>query len=341
MKCMFKKGLTTSLFVLLCFTLVSLLAADVLFYYKLHNDQEAMSVAFQKKIVDLRENLNATEQRVLNSIATEKTFSAEQRLSLEKKTDDAFTKLGAEFNLETSLLRQDLGNKITSVSTSVENVRTQTAAELEGISSVVDDLEDLNEELQGKVSDLDLKSADFADIIDDVVRSVVSVKTNLGQGSGVFFRSNGYIMTNKHVIDGGAYVQAVDFDGVTHTATVVSVSSTADLAILKIDVTGVESLSFASMGNVGVSDRVIAVGNPLGLSFTVTEGIVSALERQVDSTGIGYVQTDVPINPGNSGGPLVNVDKKVVGINTLGVIGYDGLGFAIPADVVSAFANSV
>jgi S1-C subfamily serine protease len=148
-------------------------------------------------------------------------------------------------------------------------------------------------------------------------------------------------MTNKHVIDGGAYVQAVDFDGVTHTATVVSVSSTADLAILKIDVTGVESLSFASMGNVGVSDRVIAVGNPLGLSFTVTEGIVSALERQVDSTGIGYVQTDVPINPGNSGGPLVNVDKKVVGINTLGVIGYDGLGFAIPADVVSAFANSV
>ena len=338
---MLKRGLTTSLFVLLCFTLVALLAADVLFYYKLHNDQEAMSVAFQKKIVDLRDRLNETEQELLDKIQEERTYHTEQRLSLEQKTDDTFKKLDAELDLETSLLRQDLDSQITSVSSNIENVRAQTQAELDGISNVVDDLEDLNEELQGRVSDLDLKSADFTDIIDDVVKSVVSVKTNLGQGSGVFFRSNGYIMTNKHVIDGSAYVQAVDFDGVTHTATVVSTSSTADLAILKIDVTGVKSLSFASMGNIGVSDRVIAVGNPLGLSFTVTEGIVSALNRHVDSTGIGYVQTDVPINPGNSGGPLVSVNKKIVGINTLGVIGSDGLGFAIPADVVSSFANSV
>ena len=84
---------------------------------------------------------------------------------------------------------------------------------------------------------------------------------------------------------------------------------------------------------------MIAIGNPLGLSFTVTEGIVSAKGRFIDDTGVGYIQTDVSINPGNSGGPLVNAAKNIVGINTFKITQTEGLGFAIPSNVAESIAK--
>ena len=127
----------------------------------------------------------------------------------------------------------------------------------------------------------------------------------------------------------------MDSKGNSFPATIVGTATSIDLAVLKIDAT-VPFLTFANDADVKVGEKVIAVGSPLGLSFSVTQGIISAVNRKIDGTGIGYVQTDVSINPGNSGGPLVNNQKKIIGINTLKISDTEGLGFAIPASVAKS-----
>ena len=177
-------------------------------------------------------------------------------------------------------------------------------------------------------------------IIDDVVKAVVSVQTDVGQGSGVFYSADGLLLTNRHVIDGANAVAVVDHKGNRYPVSLAAIANNADLAVLKVksDKT-FKYLRFASDADVG--ERVIAVGNPLGLSFTVTEGIVSAVDRVIDDTGIGYIQTDVSINPGNSGGPLVNAKKRIVGINTLKMKDSEGIGMAIPYDLVDEFVDEI
>jgi putative serine protease PepD len=197
--------------------------------------------------------------------------------------------------------------------------------------------------------------ANASDTKGDLVRSVyaaaspsvVSVRTGTGSGTGFLVDSDGTIVTNAHVVGDNSQVQ-VRFDdkGEFHDAQVLSVDGSTDLAALKVDAraaAGVRPLKLADSSSVQVGDTAVAIGYPLGLDRTATAGIVSGLERQIQSPN-GFsidkvIQTDAPINPGNSGGPLLNASGEVIGVNSQiatagGGEGSVGIGFAIPANTV-------
>ncbi len=178
-----------------------------------------------------------------------------------------------------------------------------------------------------------------------------------GTGSGVVIRTEGYVLTNNHVVasavDGGS-VHVTLADGRTLAATIVGTDPSADLAVLKVEgVSGLTAPTFAKSDDLKVGQSVLAVGAPLGLANTVTQGIVSTLHRPV-RTGessnaqavIDAVQTDAAINPGNSGGALVDLAGRVVGINTAiatagGTSGNIGVGFAIPSETATKIADQI
>ncbi|MFN3619124.1 trypsin-like peptidase domain-containing protein [Sphingorhabdus sp.] len=162
-------------------------------------------------------------------------------------------------------------------------------------------------------------------------------------GSGFLISSDGYIVTNNHVVAGGPAGDAVDrvtvtlFDGKEYQAEIVGRDPSSDIALLKIRATGLPFVKMADSKQSRVGDWVIAIGNPLGLGNTVTAGIISALQRNIGAGGAydRFIQTDTAINPGNSGGPLFNLKGEVVGINNrlISPVGANiGVGFAIPAE---------
>src|SRR4051794_16099434 len=173
-------------------------------------------------------------------------------------------------------------------------------------------------------------------------------QTGVATGSGFVVSSDGYVVTNAHVVEGASAVKVKVGDGKTESAKVVGEDASSDLALLKIDASGLKPLTLADSSNVQVGDPVDAIGNPFGLDRTLTAGIVSALQRQISSPN-GYsindvIQTDAAINPGNSGGPLFNSAGQVIGVNSQiestgssssgGEAGNVGIGFAIPSNTV-------
>ncbi len=179
-----------------------------------------------------------------------------------------------------------------------------------------------------------------------------------GIGAGVVLSSDGYIVTNAHVVQGARKIRvrlqgldkqtAAQIAATPHgpiEAKLVGMDSLSDLAVLKIDVTGLPTLQLADSNDLKQGQVVFAFGSPMGLENSVSMGVVSATARQIDPDKPEiYIQTDAPINPGNSGGPLVDVDGHVVGINTFILSesgGNEGLGFAIPSDVVRSVYDQI
>jgi Do/DeqQ family serine protease len=178
----------------------------------------------------------------------------------------------------------------------------------------------------------------FGDRFDDVPRTPRSFRQE-GLGSGVIVSSDGYILTNHHVVDGASEISVELSDGRTVNAKSIGSDAPSDLAVLKVDVTNLQPISLANSDAVQVGDVVLAIGNPLGIGQTVTLGIISAKGR---ATGVGdgsyedFLQTDAPINRGNSGGALVNAKGELIGINSQILSpsgGNIGIGFAIPANM--------
>lgn len=167
-----------------------------------------------------------------------------------------------------------------------------------------------------------------------------------GAGSGVIYSEDGYIITNNHVISGASNIKVTLHDGTEYPATLVAADSLTDVAVIKIDATDLPPVTFGSMDDLNVGDAVVAIGNPLGtLSGTATEGIVSALEREItiDGKQMTLIQTSASINPGNSGGGLFDQYGNLIGIVVAKSSGSDveGLGFAIPCDKVAEVAKSL
>ncbi len=172
-----------------------------------------------------------------------------------------------------------------------------------------------------------------------------------GSGSGVILTADGYIATNNHVVedaeDGG--VEVVLHDKVRFKAKVIGTDPSTDLAVIKIDAKDLTAAALGNSENVQVGEWVLAIGNPLGLSSTVTAGIVSAIGRNIniiqDNYGIeNFIQTDAAINPGNSGGALVNMSGEVVGINAAIATTnarYQGYGFAVPVNLLKTVASDL
>jgi putative serine protease PepD len=198
-----------------------------------------------------------------------------------------------------------------------------------------------------------------AKLVPSVVNIVIDLPSRFGTasavGSGVIIRSDGYILTNNHVVEGASKI-VVRLGTTDYTATVVGTDPSSDLAVVKIAKTGLTSATLGSSAGLQVGEGVVAVGSPFGLDKTVTSGIVSALHRTnltQDQSGVtaytNLIQTDAPINPGNSGGALADLSGAVVGINTLilspsGQLGTSqsaGIGFAIPIDFAKNIADQL
>jgi len=168
----------------------------------------------------------------------------------------------------------------------------------------------------------------------------------IGQGTGFIISQDGYILTNNHVVSGADKILVTLNDAQELNATVVGADKHSDVAVIKIKKTGLPFLKLGDSDVLQVGEWVVAVGNPFGLSHTITAGIVSAKGRS--SVGLtdyeNFIQTDAAINPGNSGGPLINLDGKVVGINTAIYSrngGYMGIGFAIPINMAKLIKNQL
>ncbi|MBI4159113.1 trypsin-like peptidase domain-containing protein [Candidatus Woesearchaeota archaeon] len=256
-----------------------------------------------------------------------------------EQTNTNLIVLQDNFNKQLEASNTNLNNKI-------NTLNEETVKSDEKILRVVSQLEKTSstqiEELSSQLKDVQIKSQDFSAIIENVVPAVVGVSTPQSLGSGATITEDGFIITNYHVIDKDKdNVQVFTSGDNVYDAVLVGFNQPLDVAILKIDASGLDYLEFADTSDIKVGDKVIAVGNPYGLSFSVTEGIISAVNREGANGYEVYAQTDVPINPGNSGGPLINLDSKIVGINNFKVGNAEGLGFALQADTAKKSAFDI
>lgn len=199
------------------------------------------------------------------------------------------------------------------------------------------------------------------DVIEEVMPAVVGVSrqvliTRFGEeslepaesGSGVIISSDGYIITNHHVIEGADNISVLLPDKGRYDAQLVGEDTLTDLALLQIDETGLTAMPLGDSNQLKVGETVAAIGNPLGyFQQTVTAGIISAVDRQVRFPGsdfaYSFVQTDALVNPGNSGGPLVNLDGEIIGINTakISLMGVEGIGLSIPSNTVERVVDDL
>jgi S1-C subfamily serine protease len=192
----------------------------------------------------------------------------------------------------------------------------------------------------------------YTQVVQQVGPAVVLIQTSQGLGSGIVFDSNGDIVTNNHVVANASTFQVTLADGKKYAAQQVGTFPADDLAVLRINATGLTPATFGDSSKVAVGDITLAIGNPLGLQSSVTEGIVSALGRSVsEGNGVALpnvIQTSAAINPGNSGGALVNLQGQVIGIPTLAATdpqlgggAAPGIGFAIPSNTISSIATQL
>ena len=219
--------------------------------------------------------------------------------------------------------------------------------QLETMETIVDEQSSEIKDLQNQLEIFDVVNQTgiipWPTIYNQLKDSVVLIETNLGLGSGFVYDLKGQIITNQHVIDGVDTIQVTFLDGNITSASLVGMDIYSDLAVVKVDpqVTTLHPVVLGSSSELNVGEPVAAMGNPFGLSDTLTVGIVSSLERTLTAVGnyviIDIIQLDAAVNPGNSGGPLVNILGQVVGVNTAiqsetGT--FTGIGFAIPSDTI-------
>ncbi len=193
------------------------------------------------------------------------------------------------------------------------------------------------------------------DIYTQNIPSVVSITSrgyqDSGTGTGVILSSDGYIVTNAHVVDGAAAIEVLLTDERVMEAELVGIDEVSDLAVLYVPLGDLVPAQFGDSGALQVGDTVVAIGDPLGVEFrgTYTNGIVSAINRDVEINGrtMTLIQTNAALNSGNSGGPLINCYGQVIGINTMKVgafadsAGVEGLGFAIPSVTVKQIVDQI
>ncbi len=224
----------------------------------------------------------------------------------------------------------DTQTKLNELTSNIMNAQT----ELNSLGSQIGTIDDKFNELKASTS------SDFSGIIEDAIKSVVTVRTDVGQGTGFLITDDGYIVTNAHVLSGGRTIQVINYEQNTIDADFIGYNSDFDIALLKIQ-GNYERLTLADSEDIQIGEKVIAIGNPLGLQFSVSEGIVSAVDRLGPNNLPAYVQTDAALNPGNSGGPLINTDGKVIGINNFKIGSGESLGFALESNYIEEAVNEI
>ncbi len=296
---------------------IVLVSGSIVLYY--NNTIKKVQLDYNNKITTLNRN-------ILNSIN-------EMQNSLEN---------------EIFLLQSNLTLKLNLVENNLNNFRQQNEQEINTLNNLIDQIEKQSNlqllELRQELSSIQVESGDFSAIVEDVLQSVVSVGTDKGQGSGVIIDSDGFIVTNYHVVRYANIIQVLTYEDTydknVYSAQLIGYDNVVDVAVLKIE-GSFNKLRFGDSDDVNIGERVIALGNPAGLGFSVTEGIVSSVHRIGPNNLNVYTQTDVPVNPGNSGGPLVDSNSRIIGINNFKLIGFESLAFAIESNTVKEVAESI
>jgi len=194
-----------------------------------------------------------------------------------------------------------------------------------------------------------LKKTTIEKSVDTVSEAVVKISSPGGSGSGFFINEDGFLITNYHVIEKETRIEVTVFQKAKNgfeakkfkKVKIEAINPFVDLALLKVEDLGDTKLSFVYLGdidNIKTGEEVFAIGNPLGLERTVTNGVISTTNRAFE--GLLYIQTNADINPGNSGGPLFNLAGEVIGVTNMGYIFRGGLGFAIPVNYVKHFIEN-
>jgi serine protease Do len=193
------------------------------------------------------------------------------------------------------------------------------------------------------------KTRTIEQCVAEVAEAVVKVSSPAGLGSGFFINQDGYLITNYHVIEKETKIEVTVFikagesfdKKVFKSVRIIALNPFVDMALLKVEDLGDYKVRYVALGDVTqirVGQPVFAIGNPLGLERTVTNGVISSTGRPFE--GLVYLQTNADINPGNSGGPLFNLSGEVIGVTNRGYIFFGGLGFAIPVDYVKHFIDN-
>jgi serine protease Do len=235
---------------------------------------------------------------------------------------------------------KDINSEISTINSELGSINQDVIMLTQSVSSTQESLTATQSNLEKQISSIKAGvSSDFSGIVEGAVNSVVSIKTNVAQGTGFIISSDGYVVTNAHVLEGATYATAITANQNSEYMTLVGYDSDLDLALLKIP-GSYEPLEFADSDNVKVGEKVIAIGNPYGLSFSVTEGIISAVHRSVSGYSGKYIQTDAALNSGNSGGPLINSDGEVIGVNNFKLEG-ENIGLALESNYIVDGINSI
>jgi S1-C subfamily serine protease len=230
----------------------------------------------------------------------------------------------------------------------IDNVKIDTQTKLNQLTqSLMETRSEVNT-LNDKVGVIDKEltvledsvSDDFSEIIKSSIPGVVTIKTDVSQGTGFIISRDGFIITNAHILSGGKEVETMNSDQKVYTTSFIGFNSNLDLALLKI--TGeFDYLRLDNSDVIEVGEEVIAIGNPLGLQYSVSQGIVSGTHRKGPNGLDIYIQTDAALNPGNSGGPLINSDGKVIGINNFKSASGESLGFALESNHIKQTVNDI
>ena len=254
--------------------------------------------------------------------------------------------IAAGILLNGAIVKQQINhNEVLDRINDIKISQTETESQLteltESLIETQQSLDTLDESLTARLNEIKAStSADFSEIIEDSLESVVTVRTDIGQGTGFIISEEGFIVTNAHVLSGGKEVYVLDYEQEEHYTELIGYNTTFDLALLKIS-GSYNPLILEESKEVQVGEKVIAIGNPLGLQFSVSEGIVSALDREGSNEIPAYIQTDAALNPGNSGGPLINTEGNVIGINNFKVGDGENLGFALESDYIREVINQI
>jgi len=254
------------------------------------------------------------------ALMTTSTYAAnEKNLKIDGKQINNAVKVinGKEYVLVDSLRNNLEGITVT---------KTDNAIEINNTDRITGIIDKVSPSVVGIIGKLKESSADYSDYTD-----------NLVFGTGVIYRSDGYIITNAHVVKDMDTIVVVLSNSKAYKARLKAIDDSLDLAVIKIDKGGLTPVVFGDMSSVKVGQEVVAIGTPLSFSLrnSATKGIISGMNRSTDGE-YRFIQSDAAINSGNSGGPLVNMQGQVIGINSVKLIGFgvEGLNFSIPVDTV-------
>lgn len=227
------------------------------------------------------------------------------------------------------------------LNTKIDTAIKDTNSKINSLTDSITSLNSAQSDIQQQVSKIKATtSSDFSGIIEDAIKGVVTIKTDVAQGSGFIITDDGYIITNAHVLSGARYANVYTYDNQEYSAKLTGYNINMDVAVLKINGTFAK-LPLGDSDSTKIGEKVIAIGNPLGLSFSTSEGIISARDRLGDNNLPYYFQTDASLNPGNSGGPLINTQGQVIGINNFKIAGGENIGFALEINHAKDTINQI